>query len=390
MANSTLESKPKLKARSSDQSSAKGAKSLTPTTTTTRNDGTATTERQWQLLTQLERTRWQGAKQLQEKLTVSGHKVSLRTVQRDLNALAKRFPIEKTDTYPQGWRWKEDAPIQSLPHITLSQAVAFNMVEANLAQLLPPSILDELFPWFNMAKQQLQDSKVTQTWVDKVRIEPATQPLIAPKIDRLCKDGIYEALFYQKQIIATYQRRGRSSHQTYNKDNATPKSSSKSPFEYHLNPLAVVQRGVVIYLLATKIHDPEQIIRTFALHRFKSVSVTDEPAVIPDSFDLNQYLDAGGMGFAHPLFKNLPKRGKKTQIKLVFNGSAGTNLNESRLSTDQIITQDTDNDTQTVTATVNLTSQLVWWLRGFGKKLTVIEPEILAKAVHQDDSANST
>lgn len=332
------------------------------------NNSTATTARQWELLNLLERGSWRGTHHLHEQLSLANFNVSLRTVQRDLNALSKRFPIEKNNANPQGWRWKEDAPVQSLPHMNLSQAVAFNMVEANLAQLLPPTILDELFPWFDLAQRQLKDSKITHNWLDRVRIEPATQPLIAPEICRECKDSIYQAIFYEHQISACYTRR--------NKD---------TPGEYILNPIAIVQRGVVIYLLATKVNDEKRIIRTFALHRFTEVTVEDTKAIIPEDFDLTSYLDSGGMGFAHYLFKDLPDHGKNTKITLVFNGKAGTSLTESRLSEDQVVIDDEQQNTQTITATVNLTSQLVWWLRGFGKKLISIEPEILATAVHQDD-----
>ena len=90
--------------------------------------GAATTARQWQVLSQLQRNRWVGTTHVYEQLKLAGFDISLRTVQRDLNALAKRFPIEKNNANPQGWRWKDDAPLQSLPHMNLSQAVAFNMV----------------------------------------------------------------------------------------------------------------------------------------------------------------------------------------------------------------------------------------------------------------------
>jgi len=42
-----------------------------------------------------------------------------------------------------------------------------------------------------------------------------------------------------------------------------------------------------------------------------------------------------------------------------------------------------ENGNVLVTATVPFTSQLVWWLRSFGKKLIQIEPVEVANAVHQ-------
>lgn len=325
--------------------------------------GAATTARQWQVLSQLQRNRWVGTTHIYEQLALAGFDISLRTVQRDLNALAKRFPIEKNNANPQGWRWCDDAPLQSLPHMNLSQAVAFNMVEANLTQLLPPVILDELFPWFDLARRQLKNSKVTHSWIDRVRIEPATQPLIAPHIDLDSKDHIYHALFYQLQIKASYTR-----------------SDKSDASDYVLNPIAIIQRGVIIYLLATRTDDPNNVIRTFALHRFASVEILDSSAETPANFQLDDYLDAGGMGFSHPFFRELPNHGKDTAVELNFTKAAGKSLTESKLSPNQTVTVNTD-DSLTIHATVNLTSQLVWWLRGFGKGLLNAKPELLYQAV---------
>jgi len=325
--------------------------------------GAATTARQWQVLSQLQRNRWVGTTHIYEQLMMAGFDISLRTVQRDLNALAKRFPIEKNNANPQGWRWKEDAPLQSLPHMNLSQAVAFNMVEANLTQLLPPVILDELFPWFDLARRQLKNSKVTHSWIDRVRIEPATQPLIAPHIDLDSKDNIYHALFYQLQINACYTR-----------------SNKSEASEYTLNPIAIIQRGVIIYLLATRTDDPDVIIRTFALHRFDSVEILESTAQTPENFQLDTYLDEGSMGFSHPFFGELAERGKNTTIELQFTQQAGRSLTESKLSDDQVVIAN-DDGTLTIKATVNLTSQLVWWLRGFGNGLLGAKPELLYQAV---------
>lgn len=337
--------------------------SVLTTEHTASRHGAATTARQWQVLSQLQRNRWVGTSHIYEQLKLAGFDVSLRTVQRDLNALAKRFPIEKNNANPQGWRWKDDAPLQSLPHMNLSQAVAFNMVEANLTQLLPPAILDELFPWFDLARRQLKNSKVTHSWIDRVRIEPATQALIAPHIDLDSKDNIYHALFYQLQIKAYYIR-----------------SNKTEAYEYLLNPVAIIQRGVIIYLLATRIDDPDTIIRTFALHRFTRVEILESTAETPEDFHLDDYLEAGSMGFTHPLLSQLPDHGKNTAIELHFTRRAGKSLTESKLSEDQTVTLN-DDDTLTVHATVNLTSQLVWWLRGFGSGLLGAKPDLLYQAV---------
>ena len=122
------------------------------------------------------------------------------------------------------------------------------------------------------------------------------------------------------------------------------------------------------------------IIRTFALHRFTSVEILESAAKTPDNFQLDTYLDAGGMGFSHPLFSQLPDHGKHTAVELQFTKQAGKSLTESKLSDDQIVIINND-ETLTIQATVNLTSQLVWWLRGFGNGLLNAKPELLYQAV---------
>ena len=143
---------------------------------------------------------------------------------------------------------------------------------------------------------------------------------------------------------------------------------------------AIIQRGVIIYLIATRTDDPEAIIRTFALHRFDHVEILESAAQTPENFQLDTYLDEGSMGFSHPLFGELAERGKNTAIELQFTQQAGRSLTESKLSDDQTVTTH-DDGTLTIKATVNLTSQLVWWLRGFGSGLLDAQPALLYQAV---------
>ncbi|MGL5252620.1 MAG: helix-turn-helix transcriptional regulator [Moraxella sp.] len=346
------------------------------------NNATATTARQWQILSQLDRKRWLGTTHIKEQLDLMGFDISLRTIQRDLNSLAERFPIEKNNTNPQGWRWREDAPMQSLPHMNLSQAVAFSMIKHHLTQLLPPAILDELIPWFDLANRQLKESKVANTWLDRVRILSANQPLIPPAVNHDAKEAVYQALFQNKQLIASYKARGREEAQ-----------------QYILNPLAIVQRGVVIYLIASRDDKSLEEVRQFALHRFESAEVSTVDAQTPTDFKLDHYLNTGAMGFNFPLFDQLRAQDTthrpnnqehKTHspeppiqhIHLLFDPIAGNSLLESPLSLDQQNWEDAQG--LHITATVNLTSQLVWWLRGFGKGVRSIEPSILSMAVFEN------
>ncbi|MBH1970071.1 WYL domain-containing protein [Moraxellaceae bacterium AER2_44_116] len=304
--------------------------------------------RQWLTLQRLPQGKWLGTADIQQMLEREGVQVSLRTIQRDLNQLAERFPLESNGASPQGWRWRADAQISSLPHISTSQAVTFLMVEEHLRHLLPPSLLDELRPWFDMAQRAVNHSdNQGRHWLDCVRIIPPTQPLIPPTVKREAQQAIYEALLTNKQLIVSYQRR-------YDKISA----------EYTLNPLAIVQRGPVIYLVCTRTDSPK--IRLFALQRFMSAELLKTVSIIPDDFNVDDYLATGALGFGS---------GDTIRLKALFTKAVGDHLYESKLSEDQVISETAD-DRLLVEATVKNTQQLLWWLRGFGDAVEVLEPSL--------------
>lgn len=318
--------------------------------------------RQWQILSRLSSKKWMGTRELQQQLEREGIQISLRTIQRDLNQIAQRFPIESNKTVPQGWRWRADAPIQSLPHMTSSQAVTFMMVEEYLQHLLPPTLIAEMHPWFELARRSLTEQNNVKQWLNRVRIIPASQPLIPPVLDQDAQQNIYEALLQDKQLECIYQ--GRS-----------PSAAAKT---YILNPLALVQKGAVLYLICTRADKTD--IQTFALHRFRAAKVLNAQTLHPNDFHLDRYIESGALGFR----VDYQKPTQNIELKLTMNASSIAFFEESRLSRDQVIHRFTDNLFQVV-ADVPFTSQLVWWLRGFGSKLLQIEPQEVADAVYERD-----
>jgi len=83
----------------------------------------------------------------------------------------------------------------------------------------------------------------------------------------------------------------------------------------------------------------------------------------PKTFDLKRYDDDGRFGF-----------GEGKQIRLTFRITkhAGEHLLESPLSRDQAVKD--LGDTYEISATVVQSELLKWWLRGFGKAITVHAP----------------
>ncbi len=316
--------------------------------------------RQWQILSRLGTGKWLGTREIQETLQREGIDISLRTIQRDLNQISQRFPIENNKAVPQGWRWQSDAPIQSLPHMTSSQAVTFMMVEEHLKHLLPPSLVEEMNPWFDLARRNLSTHNNVRQWINRVRIVPATQPLIPPTVERDAQQAIYEGLLQDKQIECSYRSRG-----AHGEDR-----------QYTLNPLALVQKGPIIYLICTR-HDKSDV-QTFALHRFKSAKVLELRAMHPVDFEIDEYIDSGALGFRVDF--NQPTR--NIDLKLYMQEADALYFSESQLSKEQTIEKISE-DLYKVSATVPFTSQLIWWLRSFGKKMIRIEPIEVFNAVHE-------
>ena len=61
---------------------------------------------------------------------------------------------------------------------------------------------------------------------------------------------------------------------------------------YVLNPLGLIQRGPVSYLLASVAGYDEP--RSFVLHRFQRANMLEDPATRPKGFDLPSYLSTTG------------------------------------------------------------------------------------------------
>lgn len=131
----------------------------------------------------------------------------------------------------------------------------------------------------------------------------------------------------------------------------------KEALNLELNPLAIVQRGTVMYLIATgkslSSGEATEEIRRFALHRFQKAWMRDDAVRIPKGFSLDDYLANGGMGFGNGTMK---------KISILLRREAGEHLYESRLSEDQIIRELPDGRLE-IKATVADTPQLGWWLR---------------------------
>jgi len=309
--------------------------------------------RQWHMLRHIPRHPVKTTTQfLCQKLADEGFKVTRRTVQRDLIELSTIFPLTNDcREKPYGWSWQKDAPTFDLPGLTTQTSLMLMLVEQHLSGLLPSSTLDHLTHYFDAARRCLNAEAGPQrsrSWLDKVRTVPASQPLLAPSIDVTVQQVITEALLNEKQVQITYKRAGR--------DVVT---------DYHIHPLALVQRGPVIYV-HTRIFDYADT-RILALHRIQSAKLLEENAVYPEGYRVDETIEAGVWGFGP---------GETVKVELLFKQGYADHLLETPLAVDQQVELLEDKSLR-IKATVTLTPQFTWWVLGFGDGLEVVAPATL-------------
>lgn len=310
-----------------------------------------TLARQWQLLRLLPNySSWATASELTAKLAGDGYTTSKRTVERDLADLSQVFPIERNDKgRPYGWRWRRGVELR-VPGVELAEALSLTLVEQFLARMLPLSLWRSFQPRLDHAREKLEalgERNKTARWVEKIHYVSPTLPLIPPKIDEDVLECVQRALIEDRQLDAEYRSAGT--------DEAKP---------VKLNPLGLIQRGPVTYLVATAYNYDD--IRYYALHRIQSVVIGIDDALHPENFSLTEHLAAG-----HGHFVPFDSEGE-IQLEARVLPDLAQILEETPLSEDMECSGDPE--MPTVTATVPDTWQLRWWILSQGARIEVIRP----------------
>jgi len=256
-----------------------------------------------------------------------------------------------------GWYWRNDAKVVLIAGLTPAQALSFTLIKKYLTQLFPSVALNELEPFFEYSEEaltRLQGNAIVK-WPKKIAVVQPTQPLIPPQVDRDVQRIVSEVLLSEMQLEIEYQRLGK------------PVSS------YTLNPLGLVMRASISYLIATKVPDNE--FRLFALQRIKKAQPIDTPIEMPIDFDLQKYIAEGHMGFnmnGHTL--------KSIKLVVIFDKRAVVHFYETPLSIDQQIVEYSEGHVL-LSATVVDNEQLYWWLLGYGAQVQVLEPKHLRQQI---------
>ncbi len=288
---------------------------------------------------------------IQKQLAAAGHNVSRRTIQRDLIRLSQSMPIVSDNAKPAGWGWSRDARVTNLPALDPHAALAWQLARAHLERLLPTATLDHLAPQFRQAGDTLdQYGNGLRTWPDKIRVLPRGPKQATPAIAAEVQSVIYDALLREKRARVRYRP-----------------NLAKEAKEYEINPLGLVVRDHVSYLICTlwDYAEPRQLV----LHRMLAAELLDTPATCPQGFDLDAYIRQGEMGFPS---------GETIALRVAFTPMAALQVRECPLSADQTVTEgETAEDDVVIAATVPDSMELRWWLLSFGDGAEILAPPAL-------------
>lgn len=311
--------------------------------------------RQWELLKLLPR-KGSGISTslIKSKLALEGFEVSKRTVERDLVELSLHFGIVCNDkSKPFGWRWMDKAGLD-IPTLDVADAVSLLLVEKHLREMIPEAILDSLEPKFLQAIELLENKKGRHKyarWNEKIEYQAPALTMLTPNINLTVITSIQDALVKELQISVSHD----------DKNNLI------------LHPLGILQSGQVTYLVATAYNytDP----RMYAVHRINSVEILKSPINKPLNFNLRSFVDSGAATFGYT---------QKINLELSVHSDKIRYLIESPLSQDMEIKASSKSDRFIVTASVNDSWQLRWWILSRGASVTVLAPEYLKQEITKE------
>lgn len=315
-----------------------------------------TLSRQWELLDILP-TRQPGISvtDLYQKLLDLGFTMTRRTVERDLEALSNAFPLicDMADGV-QHWRWM-DSKKNVLPGMTVAEAMMLEIVQGTLKTMLPAALFESLDRRFSQARLKMQtlgDSNNNSVLADKIAVVSPSLPLTPPEVNVSFYEAVQQALTTGKQLSAVY----------------TPMHDQQQK-TYTLNPLGLVQRGHVSYLVASVADYTDVLL--FALHRFTELTLSTNKAKSPPNFVLADYVTQGAMQFGS---------GKAITFVARVAPYLSRILTEAPIANDMTLTLQADGWYQ-LTATVFDGWQLQWWILSHSRAIEVLAPADLRQEI---------
>lgn len=274
----------------------------------------------------------------------------IRKVQRDLGDLIEQERVVRADppTRPPTYLRTRADDEEVLDTFEWSRLV--ENFAAYLEAIVPERRLDA-------ALRRLQDRFHGGIHLpeDRFRVIPDNLRLLPAEFHPQVLTAILEALVQDKAIQAVYRDR----------------AGTQTRPVLHLQ--AALQRGPRFYVYALK-NEEEQPLRMYALHRFTSAAVLDQPVRRAPRFDLDQAIATGQADF---------NNGEMQPLVILVRGYVTELLRDCPFARRQVVIDEPEGSdfAARVTATVPITGQLFRWLLGCGDNLKVLEPESMARAL---------
>jgi len=306
--------------------------------------------RQWQMLRLIPRHPSKiDTTTLMQQLADKGFTTTARTLQRDLQRLSSIYPLLcDSREKPYGWCWSRDANVHEVPGIDSDTALTFYLAERHLEPLLPRTTIRRLEPHFRRAEEVLDQADAgngNPAWRNKVRVLHRGPGLKNPVISSSVQSAIYDALLHNRRLNVEYLPRG-----------------TETTKQYEINPLGLVLKDGLFYLVCSMWDYPD--IRLLTLHRMRVAAVMDTPCTVPEGFDLDAYITSGELDFAI---------GGEIKLEVRVRSHIAFHLQERPLHQEQQLTEN-DDGSWLLISTVRDTSELRWWLLGFGENVEVLAP----------------
>ena len=289
------------------------------------------------------------ARELQAKLQAQGLGSHVRSTERDLHKLSSSFPLVNDEARPAGWSWQSKSDRITFPRMDAGVALTYELLAKYLAPVLPREMCRHLEPEFAMARRVLDGlgQSPLGKWSKRISVLPSGMQLLPPDVPKDVIEVVYDALLAGNKFEADYCS-----------------AAAKGPKRYLFSPLGLVYRAGVLYLVAALWDYDEP--RHFALQRMSKPKPLDKPAATPDGFDFDQYV-RDEKAFEYRV-------GPSVRLELLVAPWLSRHLDECRLSEDQEIRPVRGIDQTRVTATVDNTEQLFWWLSSHGASVEVVKP----------------
>lgn len=283
----------------------------------------------WDLLESMQREEdWIASRTLHDRLRPKyGYSAAAaKTIQRALRRLLDAGLIEgRGQGSARSWRNLPERTPNKIEVKSVDLAIALLQLESLAANQLPAEPLKILRDYCDRSRELLHSHPTYprylqgRAWLGKAAIIDSGYPLIAPPQDEKVIQALMDALYRSVKLHLHYQ-------------NAA--MSTDAPASYHVSPLALIERGSVLYLVSCRRSRRNGNIARY-LHRIDRIVkalVTQDPADADKNFDLERFLR-----HEHSLLF-FPESPQRITLKVRERGYR-SRLRQYRLSEDQVITE---------------------------------------------------